>query len=495
MGSVNFLAFDLGASSGRGMIGKYDGSKIQLEEIHRFENQPVSILGSIYWDVLRLFHEIKQGILIVKNSFSQEIKSLGIDTWGVDFGLLDNNGNLLMNPYHYRDRRTEGMLEKATEYVSLDKIYNNTGIQIMRINTIFQLLSMKEYHNHILEKCSTLLMMPDLLNYFLTGIKSTEYTIASTTELFSMKEGKWAENLIEKFKLPINIFINTVMPGTVLGNISKSVSEEFGQYINFPVVSVASHDTASAIAAIPVIDEKDYAYISSGTWSLMGVEIEKPIINQKTFNKNFTNEGGVNNTIRFLKNIMGLWLIQECKRQWEREGEKISYSDFDMLASSATPLKAFINVDYSNFETPGNMPKRIIEYVKNTNQPLLETKGEIIRCIKESLAFKYRSTIEDIEEILGKKLNVVHIIGGGIKDKMLCQFTANATKKTVIAGPVEATSLGNILLQAIALKEIKDINEARQVVKDSIELEIYTPKDTEDWDCAYEKYQKVINLK
>jgi rhamnulokinase len=490
--NVKMLAFDFGASSGRAMLANFDGEKLSLEEMHRFSNDPVNVRGSLYWDVLRLFYEIKQGILKCANGGHKDIASIGIDTWGVDFGLLDGQGNLLGNPYHYRDTRTEGMMEEAFKLVPKEEIYGETGIQIIWFNTIYQLLSMKINNSPMLEKAKTLLLMPDLFNYFLTGVKSTEFTNATTTQLFNPTKGTWAKELMRCLGIPAEIFTDIVHAGTIIGSLSPDISKELGVG-DIPVVSVASHDTGSAVAAVPVIDEEDYIYISCGTWSLMGVEANKPIINEKSFGLNFTNEGGVNNTIRFLKNIMGLWLVQECKRQWDREGEKLSFAELEQMAWNAKPFVSFVDPDHHSFATPGNMPQRIRDFCKNTNQPVPESKGEIIRCVAQSLALKYRYTVECLEEILGKKLNVIHMIGGGIKDKMLCQLTANATGREVVAGPVEATSIGNIIVQAMALKEIGNLREARQIVKNSFPTTVYQPENISEWDEAYSKFVKLIS--
>lgn len=476
------------------MLGTFDGEKISLEEIHRFSNDPVNVGGSLYWDVLRLFYEIKQGILKCINNDHKDIAAIGIDTWGVDFGLLDEKGNLLGNPYHYRDTRTEGMMEEAFKIVPKKEIFRQTGIQFIWFNTLYQLLSMKVNNMPILEKAKTLLLMPDLFNYFLTGVKSTEFTNATTTQLFDPVKGTWARELMEKMSIPQNIFTNIVHPGTVIGKLSPEICSELG-IDPIPVISVASHDTGSAVASVPVVDEENYAYISCGTWSLMGVESNQPIINEKSLALNYTNEGGVNNTIRFLKNIMGLWLVQESKRQWEREGEKMSFADLEQMARKTKPLVSFIDPDHHSFAAPGNMPKKIREFCNNTNQPVPESKGEIIRCIIQSLALKYRYTVDGLEDILGKKLNVIHMVGGGIKDKMLCQFTANATAREVVAGPIEATSIGNIVVQAIALKEIGSLQQARQIIKDSFPTTVYQPEQTEEWNEAYTRFKKIIEHK
>jgi rhamnulokinase len=488
---LKFLAFDYGASSGRAILGQFDGQTLGLSEVHRFINQPVFVRGSLYWDVLRLFHELKQGMLNCFQNGHGCISSLGIDTWGVDFGLLDCNGELMANPFHYRDKRTEGMLEEAFSRIPRKEIFMQTGIQFIWFNTLYQLLSMKIRNSPLLEKADCLLMMPDLLNYFLTGVKSTEYTNATTTQLFNPVTGAWAGDIIDRLGLPAGIFSRITKPGTVLGDISEDICSELG--INrIPVVSVASHDTGSAVAAVPA-SERDYAYISCGTWSLMGAELDKPVINKMSLKYNFTNEGGVGNTIRFLKNIMGLWLIQESKRQWDREGEAAGYEELEKLSETAEPFRSFIDPDHIMFATPGDMPGRIREFCRQTEQPVPESKGEIIRCIIQSLALKYRYTLECLESILGRRLNIIHMVGGGIKNETLCRFTANATARKVAAGPVEATAIGNIALQAIALNEVRNLQEARTLIKESFPLTIYKPENTGEWDEAYKIYRKILN--
>lgn len=485
-----FLAFDFGASSGRAMLATFDGEKITLEEKHRFSNDPVSVGGSLYWDVLRLFHEIKQGILKCANSGDRDIDAIGIDTWGVDFGLLDENDKLIGNPYHYRDTRTEGMYDEAFKLVPKAEIFKSTGIAFNWFNTVFQLLSMRVHNDKSLDRAKTLLFMPDLFNFFLTGVKKTEYTVASTAQMFDSEKHEWAEDMLKKMNIPTDILTDVIYPGETVGTLLPELAEELGVG-EIPVIAVASHDTGSAVAAVPVVDNKDFVYISSGTWSLMGVELDKPNTSDEAMEYNFTNEGGINKTIRFLKNIMGLWLIQESRRQWDREGELLSFDELERQANAATPFASLIDPDYHEFQTPGNMPKRIKEYCKRTGQAVPETKGDVVRCIAQSLAFRYRYTVEGMEAVTGKKYDVIHIVGGGIKDKMICQFTANATKRTVEAGPIEATSIGNVLVQTMAMGGVKDLNEARKIVKNSFDIAKYEPQDSAQWDAAYEKWKEI----
>lgn len=488
--TYKFLAFDFGASSGRAMLATFDGKKITLEEKHRFSNDPVNINGNLHWDVLRLFFEIKQGILKCANSGDRDIDCIGIDTWGVDYGLLDKDDKLLGNPYHYRDTRTEGMYDKAFALVPKEEIFKQTGIAFNWFNTIYQLLSSRLSGDVTLDNAKTLLFMPDLFNFFLTGVKKTEYTEASTSQMFDSAKHEWAYDLLKKLNIPTDILTDVIYPGEIVGNIKPELAEELG-IAQIPVVAVASHDTGSAVASVPVVDKKDFIYISSGTWSLMGVELDKPNISDGALEYNFTNEGGVNKSIRFLKNIMGLWLIQESKRQWAREGEELSFDELERQANAAAPFESLINPDDDSFQTPGNMPRRIREYCMKTGQKVPETKGEIVRCIAQSLGFRYRYTIEGMEKVTGQKYNVVNIVGGGIKDKMICQFTANATKRAVHAGPVEATSIGNVLVQAMAMGAIKDLNEGRAAVRNSFDITVYEPQNSDAWDAAYEKWKKI----
>lgn len=490
--TYKFLAFDFGASSGRAMLAKFDGKKITLEEKHRFANDPVTMNGGFYWDIMRLFHEVKQGILACANSGDKDIDCIGIDTWGVDYGLLDKNDKLLSNPYHYRDTRTDNMFDEAFKVVSKEEIFDRTGVAFNWFNTLYQLLAAKLSGDVALENAKTLLFMPDLLNFLLTGEKRCEYTIASTSQMFDSRTHQWSTELLEKFGLPTDLFAPIIYPGEQVGVLLPQIAEELGVG-QIPVMAVASHDTGSAVASVPVVDNDDFIYISSGTWSLMGVELKEPNVSADALKYNFTNEGGVNKTIRFLKNIMGLWLIQESKRQWKREGEELSFDELERQAGEATPFESFIDPDYSAFQTPGNMPKRIREYCEKTGQKIPKTKGEIIRCIAQSLAFKYRSVVEGMEEVTGNKYSVINIVGGGIKDKMICQFTANATKRTVSAGPVEATSIGNVMMQGVATGAITDLKQGREIVKNSFDIAYYKPQESEAWDEAYKTWKTITN--
>ena len=461
-----------------------------MTENHRFSNDPVTVAGKFTWDMLRIWFEIKNSIRNCSLSDDKDIASIGIDTWGVDFGLLDKRGHLLYTPVHYRDTRTVGVPEKSYELVPKDELYSKTGIQILELNTLFQLLAMKEEAPEVLEAAQDMLFVPDLLNYFLTGKKQTEYTIASTGQLLDANKRDWDFDLIRKYGLPEKMFTNIVMPGTVCGKLLPEVKEDVNG-IDPTVISIAAHDTGSAVVAVPSPKEK-FIFISSGTWSIMGTETSGPIINEKTKEYNFTNEGGYGGTIRFSKNITGLWLEQESRRQWAREGTKYSFDELSEMALASKPLKFLINPDDASFATPGNLPKRIAEFCQKTGQGTPETVGEIVRCIFDSLALRYRWVVDRIDELCAERIPAINIVGGGTKEKMLSQFASDACCRPVYTGPVEATALGNIAAQAIALGEIKDISEAREVIANSTEMGHFEPKDTAMWDEGYERFQKIL---
>jgi sugar (pentulose or hexulose) kinase len=501
-----YIAVDLGAESGRVMLGSISAGKLVLEQVHRFSNGPIEEKGTLRWDFGKLLDEVKAGIKKAAEEAHNQVAGIGFDTWGVDFGLLDAKGELVESPYHYRDSRTNGMMEKAFELMPKREIYESTGVQFLQFNSIYQLLAMRlgnpstslgmvstSNHSAALAKTKNLIFMADLFSYYLCGNPSEtsragmfgEYTLASTSQLMDMRTGKWSKKIFDKLSLPIDIMPKIVEPGTVTDKLDSKTAKELGCG-QIPVIATGSHDTASAVAAVPA-GEGDWAYLSSGTWSLMGVEVPHAIINDKSFKYEFTNEGGVENTIRLLKNIMGLWLMQECKRQWQREGADLSYADITEMAQKAKPFAAYIDPDYREFLAPGDMPKRINDYLASTGQKTIGDKGQMIRIILESLALKYRYVMEAIEDIIGKKIDVLHIVGGGIQNELLCQFTADALGKKVITGPIEATASGNILMQAKATGQIKTLAKARDIVRNSFELKRYQPQDASLWEKQYRK--------
>ncbi len=481
------LAFDFGASSGRAIIGTLDNGKITLNEVHRFSNDPVTVNGTFYWDVLRLFHEIKQGLLKAKQAGGFD--SIGIDTWGVDFGLLDKDGVLLENPVHYRDKRNIGMVEKAAKYIGKDEMYKLTGIQFMDFNTAFQLLSIKENRPELLARAQSLLFMPDLFAYFLTGNKVSEYSIATTSQLVDINTRDWSKEMLKKLGLPEKIFNRIVPSGSVTGYLSDEICEELGLE-KVPVIAVCGHDTQSAVTAVPS-EKEDFAFISSGTWSLFGTETKKPIVNDLSYSFNVTNEGGFGYSTAFLKNICGLWLIQESRRQWIREGKEYSYAELEKAALREKPFARFIDPDAPEFAVPGNLPARITEYCRRTGQSVPENEGQTVRCIYESLALRYRAVLEGIEKCTGKKYDSLNVVGGGTKDTLLCKMTADACNITVYAGPIEATVMGNVAVQLISGGDIADVVEARRIIANSGQLKCYSPENTAAWDEAYEKFKSV----
>lgn len=489
MNELNLMAVDLGASGGRCMLGKYDGDKLHLEEIHRFNNYSVDVRNSMYWDVLNIFNEIKSGIKRTKD----KLASVGVDTWGVDFGILDKSGQLLCNPLRYRDARTNGIPELLYKSITKQDLYKETGIQPMQINTIFQLYSMVVNKSPILDKIDKVLFMPDLINYFLTGVKSTEYSIASTSALLNPYERQWNKSLISKLGFNEKWFTPKILSsGTILGELTENENERSNMN-NTKVIATTSHDTASAVVSIPMSNPYS-AYISCGTWSLIGIEIKEPLINKFTSETFFTNERGIDDTVRMLKNVTGLWVLQECKRYWENIGERISYDDMVKMARKVKNNKSYINLEDNAFLSPNNMPNEIQKYCRDTNQKVPNSKAEIIVCILESLACTYRKNIEDIEIAINHPVAVIHIVGGGAQNALLCQLTANFTKKDVIAGPIEASSMGNILVQMKALGEIENVSDLREIVKRSCSISEYYPENQEYYEEIYYKFQQINRI-
>jgi rhamnulokinase len=488
MTTNNFVAIDLGAESGRAVVGSFEGKQLSLRQVHRFRNGPVRVAGHLHWDVLRLFEEIQNGLALAAKQFGR-VASLGIDTWGVDFCLLDRAGELIGNPYHYRDHRTDGMMEQVFKRVPRAEIFQATGIQFMQLNTLYQLYAMAG--SPALDAAETLLMMPDLLNYWLTGEKLSEFTIATTTQFYDSRQGAWANEILARLGLPSKIMPRVIQPATEIAALLPAVADALGLR-GVKVIAPACHDTGSAVAAVPARTD-DYAYISSGTWSLMGVVTPRPIITDLTRDFNFTNEGGVGSTIRLLKNITGLWLVQECRRAWARSGDELDYDAISALAASARPFQAFVDPDHSSFLSPDDMPQAIQEFCVATGQAGPSDRGTLVRAALESLALKYRVTLEKLEKIVGRHLDAIHIVGGGSRNQLLCQFTADACARPVYAGPVEATALGNLLAQALASGYCVSWAEAREIVRKAFPLATYEPRDTAAWDEAYARFKRVLN--
>ncbi len=484
--TTNFLAIDLGASSGRVMLGRWDGARFELEEMHRFENGPVVVRGRLLWDHLRLWAEIKQGLTNYAARYDEPVAGIGVDTWGVDYGLLDGSGNLIGNPYHYRDSGTEGIFEKAFEIVPKADIYEITGLQFMLFNTLFQLLARRLSADPQLDLAETLLFTPDLFHYWLAGCKVATYGIASTSQMLDARARTWAIDLLSEFDLPIDILPEMVQPGTVLGALLPDVAAEVGLDASTPVVATGAHDTANAVAAVPDLDANS-VYISSGTWSLMGVETAEPVITDQSLALEFTNEGGVAGTIRFLKNVAGLWLLQESRRQWMREGQDYGWAELISLAQDADPLRSIINPDEPEFASPGDTPSMIRAYCLRTGQPVPESVGAIVRCILESLALKYRWVLESLETLVGHRLDTIRIVGGGTQNLLLNQFTADACERIVVTGPIEATALGNVMMQAIATGHLADVAAGRKAIAASFERSYYEPQPSDAWRAAYER--------
>ena len=496
---LNFLAFDLGAESGRAMLGQFDGERLALSEIHRFANVPVALPDGLHWDVLRLWAEIKQGMALAARDHGADLAGLGLDTWGVDFALLDGAGELAANPHHYRDSRTDGMIEEAFRRVPRAAIFEQTGIQIMPINSLYQLLSMVIGRSPALDAARTFLTIPDLFNYWLTGRAACEFSNATTTQCYNPRlsspagrgqVGGWARLLLGGLGIPTHIFPEIVPSGAVLGHLLPPVAEETG-LSDLPVIAPACHDTGSAVAAVPAAGP-GFAWISSGTWSVMGAELPAPVINARSLACNFTNEGGVCGAFRFSKNVMGLWLVQECRRTWARQGEEYSYDDLTRMAAQAGPFQAVIDPDYGEFLKPGDMPARIRAFCRATGQAAPESQGAIIRCLLEGIALKYRWVLERLEEMLGRRLDPIHIVGGGTQNRLLSQFTADATGRRVVTGPVEATAAGNVVVQAMALGHVASLDEGRAVVRNSFDVLTFEPGARSGWEEAYARLLALI---
>ncbi|MEG1069002.1 MAG: rhamnulokinase family protein [Ruthenibacterium sp.] len=476
MNKYTVLAFDFGASSGRGIKAFFENGTLRYEEVHRFENNPIEKDGTLHWDIETLFHEVLVGI-----EKAGTFDSIGFDTWGVDFGLLDADGKLIDTPVHYRDIRTTGVPEAFCKAYGAEKLYQKTGSQIMNINTLFQLIALQKQHPEQLQKAKTLLFMPDLFAYQLTGKASCEATIASTGQILNPQTRIWDKDVLQAAGLSPELFLPVISTGTVTGT-----------WNGIKVIAVAGHDTQCAVAAVPT-HASDAAFLSCGTWSLLGTELDAPILTEESRKLALSNEIGANGKINYLKNIIGLWLIQESRREWKRQGTSYTYADLEREALGAKAFQCFIDPDDPSFGVPGNLPARVREYCEKTGQFVPETVGEVMRCIYESLAMKYRFAIEQLETVTGKKFAKLHILGGGAKDRLLCQMTANSCDIPVTAGPVEATALGNIIIQLVALGALKDIDAGRELMLQNEKLLTYEPTTASVWAEAYQTYRKLLN--
>lgn len=479
-------AIDLGASNGRLMVSSFNGQRIDLEEIHRFSNQPIHVTNHFYWDILRIFQEIKNGMMKSRQNGHGAIESLSIDTWGVDFGLLSRKGELLGNPYSYRDPHTKDSIKEIEKKIPREELFYRTGVEPSAINTICQLVALQNQHEELLEQAETLLMTPNLIGYLLSGEMFNEYTISTTTSLFNVHEYDWDINLMKVLNLPTRLMARIVQSGTELGSTMDSINHEIGMK-PVRVMAGPGHDTACAVAALPMKNNQS-AFMSCGTWILIGVETDKPVVNENALKWGFTNEGTAEGKNRLLKNIMGLWLVQACRVIWSKQGKTVTYEEENFLIQRTKPFQRFIDPDDPAFFNPKNMVDAIRDFCIRTNQAPPTSPGEYLRSILESLALKYKWVIERLEMLTGNPIETIHMGGGGIQNEYLCQFTANATNRTVIAGPVEASSIGNALSQWIALGEIKDYTEGKAIVEQSFPVKTYQPVNQSEWEEAYGRF-------
>jgi rhamnulokinase len=484
-----FLAFDLGAESGRAILGSLNDGRLSLEEKTRFANGMFYLQGHWRWNVYRLFEEMVQALKVCAEDPRKRPESFGIDTWGVDFGLLGSEGNLLELPVSYRDSRTEGAMDEVFARLPREEVYRLTGIQFLPFNTLFQLHSLRRDRASVLDAAHDLLFMPDLFYFLLSGKKATEFTYATTSQLYNPLEAAWEKELFRLLDLPLSLMQPVVEPGTVIGSLDAGLARVTGLG-EIPAVAPATHDTASAVAAVPA-EGNGWAYISSGTWSLLGIETEHPIFDPRALKMNFTNEGGVGGTYRFLKNISGLWLLQACRQAWDRE-KVYSYDELIGLASEAPAFRSMIDPDDAGFLNPRDMPEAILEFCRLSGQAEPASVAAVVRCILESLAFKYRWALEQIQSLVSDPINRLHIIGGGSRNDLLCQFTADATGMPVTAGPAEATAVGNILMQALCLGAVENVKEIRSIVRGSFPLKTFTPRDGAAWTEAFQRFRRLV---
>lgn len=489
-----YIALDLGAESGRAIVGQFNGSTLNLEAVHRFSNGPVRVFDSLHWDILYLWREIKEGLSRCAQMFPS-VSSVGVDAWAQDFGLLAADDVLLGAPYHYRDNRTKGMAQEILKRVTHQEFYQTVGNPLeFEMTTVCQLLSMVARCSPILQVAQTLLTIPDLVNFWLTGRKVCEATHVINTQCYNPVAQAWATDLLGKLGIPTHVFPEVVPAGTVLGNLATPVTQDTG-LDTIPVVTPACHDSAAAVVAVPTIEE-DYLFLSCGTWSVLGTEIDEPYISPGAPPKGLWNEGGARNNIRFTSNVMGLWLVQECRRVWANRGESYSYDDLSQMASEGSSLTSLINPNDVRFMAPGDMPTLVRAFCRDTGQPVPERKADVLRCILESLALRYRHDSDNIEDKLNRKMKVVHMVGGGIKNRLLCQSTANALGLPVLTGPVEATATGNIIMQAVGLGHLSSVQEGRELVRASMPIEAYEPESSSiaSWEDAYLRFLGYVSL-
>jgi rhamnulokinase len=489
MKNKSFLAFDLGATSGRSILGTLDNGRLQMKELTRFPNQMLQIGNHFHWNIYSLFEHLKAGLVAAKNE-GVEITSIGIDTWGVDFALIAKDGSILGAPYAYRDPHTVGTPDDFFKIVPREKVYDLTGIQVMNFNSLYQLFALSQANNSLLEATDKILFMPDALAYLLTGNKVVEYTIASTSQILNPRTKQFDAELLEKAGVSPSILGEIVMPGHVIGTLTDDLAEE-SELGKVKVVAVAGHDTGSAVAAVPAVNE-NFAYLSSGTWSLMGIEVIDPIITEQTSALNFTNEGGVEGTTRFLKNITGMWLLEQCLKEWKKEGITYAYEKLVQMADTVPAFQSFVDPDHSTFANPTSMTKAIVDYCQITGQKVPVTHAEFVRCIFESLSLKYKSVLEILNSLAPFSIEKLHVIGGGSKNPLLNQWTANSIGIPVIAGPSEATAFGNIMIQAKAAGCVDSLQEMRQIIGESVQLDEFFPENQEIWAEAYQKFLKII---
>lgn len=486
-----FLAFDIGASNGRAIVGEWDGRRLACENIRHFTNVPVHILGDMHWNALTLFGDIKNGLAEYAARFGPEVDGVGIDTWGVDFALIDRDGRLLGNPHHYRDKRSEGMPEAIRGKMDAYEIYAATGVQFELVSTISQLYSLASSNSPQLEAADSFLMMPSLFAYFLTGNRVDEHSNVSNTALLGFENDSPVLEFFERLGIPARILPRAVKPGTVLGPLLPSVQAETGMGAA-PVIAPATHDTASAVISVPADPSTDWAFLSCGTWSVLGVEADRPLTSREAFDAGVTSAATADGKYMPRLNITGLWILQELRRAWERQGDTLDWGTMVRMAENARPFVAFIDVDSREFVNPPDMPKAIAQYLHNSGQSVPDDKGGLIRVAIESLALKYRDKLAKFESLTGRQKEVLHIVGGGVRNALLCRFTANATGLPVVAGPIEATSVGNLLVQMVGAGVFSSVTEGRQALRDSFDVVEYAPTDTDNWDEAYERYMTVL---